>query len=212
MAIGIPPWKKIKNEINKECNGSVLLAVSGGVDSIFMLDFVSRCGIKHVGVAYFDHDLGNGDTEFVKELANNNDYPFYTAKGKNIVEAASIESEARKQRYAFLNEVADSSNYNKIITGHHLNDQVETILMRLIRGYDHSTLGMLRNYGKVYRPFLDVPKKIIVREATQRKLLWIEDESNMCNDYERNYIRNRLIPDLTIIRNVEQTIVKGLGK
>jgi len=199
-------WKKIKKEINDL--GSAIVAVSGGVDSVFLLDFVSKCNIKYA-VAYFDHDLGNGDTAFVKSLADNLNVPFYTARGHDIAKAASIEAEARIQRYAFLNSLL-SEGYNKILTAHHHDDQVLTVLMRLIQGHQHNELGMKRYYENIFRPFLNVPKEIIIKQAKYFNLKWIEDESNNDIAFERNWLKLEILPKLMERRNVMKTITRGL--
>lgn len=184
-------WRKIREEIQQSAPNCVV-AVSGGVDSVFLLDFVSKCDVKFV-VAYFDHKLGNGDEFFVKSLAFKYGAPFIPGYGKDIDKADSIEAEARTQRYRFLNDVKTQTSSDRILTGHHLNDQVETILLRLLRGYDHSTLGMAKFSGDVYRPFLDVPKEKIISQAEKLGLTWLEDASNISSDFERNFLRNEIL-------------------
>lgn len=205
-----PAWNKIRSEI-KSTAKNYILAVSGGVDSVFLLDFVSKCDVRYT-VAYFDHGLGNGNEQFVKDLAYKYGVPFVVGYGTDIAKAKSIECEARIQRYRFLNNVKEQTNAEKILTAHHLDDNVETIMLRLMRGHDHSTLGMNKFSCDVYRPLLEVSKSTILKQAEHFRLTWLEDKSNMDNQFERNFLRNEILPKLMSKRNVQKTFVKGLGK
>lgn len=118
--------------------------------------------------------------------------------------ASSLEAEARDQRYRFFNEVKFADEM--LVTGHHANDQVETVLLRLMRGYPDDNLRMKRVDGNRYKPFLEVPKDVILERSRHLGLVWSEDESNSDNIHERNWVRNVIIPQMMERRNVLRTI------
>ena len=192
----------------------LVVAVSGGVDSMFLLDFLTRCNVR-LHVAHVNHNLrpeALQEQQFVQTTTKALGLPFSTITCQGIADAPSIEAEARRQRYEFLRSVKQDVNAFAIVTGHHLNDQVETILLRLMRGAPHDRLGMVENNGDVFRPFLEVSKEEILREATQRNLAWMEDSSNSDEDFERNWVRHTLLPEMMKRRNVMKTIPSGLLK
>ncbi len=119
--------------------------------------------------------------------------------------AASLEAEARRQRYEFFSGVKRPGEL--LMTAHHANDQLETIILRLMRGYPHDQLRIQKFSGERYRPFLDVPKAEIVLQATRRGYTWLEDASNQDSKHERNWVRNELIPQMAARRNVLRSIV-----
>jgi len=192
----------------------LVVAVSGGVDSMFLLDFLTRCDVQ-LHVAHVNHNLrpeAVQEQQFVQATAERLGLPFSTITCHGIAEADSIEAEARRQRYDFLRSVKREIQAYAIVTGHHLNDQVETILLRLMRGAPHDRLGMVANNGDVLRPFLEVSKEKILKEATHRKLVWMEDASNGDEDFERNWVRHTLLPEMMKRRNVLKSIPSGLLK
>lgn len=210
------PWRKIIKEINTF--DKPVLAVSGGVDSVFLFDFYFRNYKSPFAVAHFNHDIrptAGRDETFVRDLARSGEdqkVKFYVGYGnpEKIKAAPSIEAECRAQRYKFLNQVKDDFGATCIVTAHHLNDQIETILLRLMRGLPHSNLIMEAFSGdKIYRPFLQVPKQDIVDHCENRGLKWVEDETNYDNKYERNWLRNEIIPLLMVRRNLLKSMAKG---
>lgn len=203
-------WRKIRNNIQTHAQKYVV-AVSGGVDSMFLLDFVSNCKTQYV-IAHVDHKLRETsylEKQLVEQTAKQLKVPFFHTECSGIADASSIEAEARNQRYAFLREVKQQVGAEKILTAHHLNDQVETILLRLMRGLPHDSLGMREDNGDVYRPFLTIPKDEIVAAAKRRNLSWIEDETNVSQDFERNWVRHTILPEMMKRRNVLKTIPRG---
>jgi tRNA(Ile)-lysidine synthase len=201
-------WRDIIDEINTTSE-RYLLCVSGGVDSMFMLDFFNKNCRQPFRVAHFNHRLrptaGNEET-LVREWCVRNGVAFLTAQGdpEAMRAAKSLEAEARDQRYAFFASVKHEDEL--LVTAHHANDQVETVLMRLVRGYPHDSLRMNKRSGDRYRPFLSVTKDEIERQAKNRRVEWIEDESNTDTVHERNWMRHVIIPQLMERRNVLKTI------
>lgn len=201
-------WRDIIDEINSR-EERFLLCVSGGVDSMFMLDFFNKNCRQPFRVAHFNHDLrptSGNEEKLVRDWCQRNDVVFLTTKGdaEKMRDAKSLEAEARNQRYDFFATVKRPDEL--VVTAHHANDQLETVLMRLFRGIPHDQLRMQRFVGDRYRPFLSVPKAEIVRQSENRRIEWIEDESNTDTVHERNWIRHVIIPQLMERRNVLKTI------
>jgi tRNA(Ile)-lysidine synthase len=180
-----------------------------------MLDFFNNAKVDFV-IAHFNHHIrtetSDRDENFVKGLAEKYNKEFYVGHGVDIQSAKSVEAEARNQRYEFLRKVKDMVGADYIVTGHHADDQVETIIMRLMRGHPHHNLKMLEINGDCFKPFLDVSKEEITRCVKSRNLSWVEDETNLESEYERNWMRNEVIPLLSKRRNIVKAIIDGSKK
>ncbi|HEU0265427.1 MAG TPA: tRNA lysidine(34) synthetase TilS, partial [Geobacterales bacterium] len=188
-------------------NETVVVAVSGGVDSVFLLHLLQQLqGIPlRLIVAHLNHQLrgkeSDGDAVFVADLARNQGLPFELAV-EDVAQIArleklSLEDAGRRVRYAFLNEVADRFGARVIALGHHADDQAETFLMRLLRGAGSSGLGGMMissRDGRYVRPLLSVTREQIVTAARKAGLLWREDASNADVTYLRNRLRHELLP------------------
>jgi tRNA(Ile)-lysidine synthase len=176
---------------------------------MFMLDFFHRqCG-RPFAAAHYDHGLRDASAEerdLVARFCAERGIAFHSGRGDpDAMRAApSLEAEARRQRYGFLEGLLRPGEV--ICTGHHANDQLETVLLRLMRGYPDDALRMRRFAGNRFKPFLSVPKEEIVRQAANRRIPWMEDESNQSLDMERNWVRNSLVPQMMERRNVLKTI------
>lgn len=189
---------------------SILLGVSGGVDSIVLLDVINRVagplGIT-VGVAHFNHKLrptSEEDADFVRERARALRLKPYVASGdiKQIVEegGGSIEEVARRERYAFLERIARRHKFSVVMTGHTADDNAETVMMNLMRGSGVTGLSGIppsRWLGEdviLARPMLGLTRLEVEEYAEKRGLEWREDESNSSHDFTRNRIRAELMP------------------
>lgn len=180
-----------------------ILAVSGGVDSVVMLDIaVGRYSPDDIIVAHFDHGIRNNskdDAKFVQDLSKNYNVRFVQEKaelGENAPEAL-----ARQKRYNFLEKIA--KNYNGTIwTAHHLDDLIETIAINLVRGTGWRGCSAL-DRENIYRPFLDegfikgifndLPtKNDIYKYAANQDLCFREDPTNNSEQYLRNRLRAQL--------------------
>ena len=203
------PWKKIKKDIDETANCYVL-AVSGGVDSMFGLNFFKdNLSRDRFVVAHFDHQIREDsweDCQLIKNFCDNHGISMYWSKGENI----TSEVEARNQRYDFLYRIKGAAKADKIVTFHHSDDQVETILLNLMRGRPHHKLAMEKYGESIYRPFLEISKEDILKEAIKRGVSWREDSTNSDTKYERNWLRNEVIPMLNKRRNISKSILKGL--
>jgi len=202
------PWRSITAEINQTAP-SYLLCVSGGVDSMFMLNFFQRNCKKPYRVAHLNHGLretAGRDEALVRKVCEQIGIECLVGYGDpdKMRTAPSLEAEARDQRYAFYDTIRLDSDM--LVTGHHANDQVETVLLRLMRGYPDDQLRMKKVDGNRYKPFLEVPKDVIVERARHLGLEWAEDETNNDTVHERNWVRNVLVPQMMERRNIVRTI------
>jgi tRNA(Ile)-lysidine synthase len=195
-------------------NGSnVVIGVSGGVDSIVLLDVFANLANTYnfkISVAHYNHNLrgeaSNRDENFVKKIAQKYNIPFYTSSGKVRQYAEkngmSIEESARTLRYVFFERVTRTINADFIATAHTKDDSVETFLLNLFRGTGLTGLSGIpakRQFVKdviLIRPFLKLNKQNIIEYADNRNLKWSEDETNKESKYMRNKIRLNLIPKL----------------
>ncbi len=168
-----------------------ILAVSGGVDSVVLLAMMAKKHEHQVIVAHFDHGIRENsaaDARFVEALAKFYRLPYETKRvelGPGASEAA-----AREARYAFLFELAKKYSA-KIVTAHHQDDVIETIVINILRGTGWRGLAVLNN-TEVIRPLLNRRKQELYSYALQSKLEWVEDETNATDAYLRNRIRSRV--------------------
>ena len=192
-----------------EPGDSVLVGVSGGPDSVtllnIMLTLAQRFSLR-VGVAHLNHCLrqedSNDDAEFVVSLASRLDLPCYIKKedvskyrhGKKM----SLEEAARIVRYRFFESVAEKYMFNKIALGHNADDNAELVLMYLLRGSGPlgiSGIPPVRN-GKIIRPLIKLTKSEILEFLAVNELKFVLDKSNNDQRYVRNRIRHHLMPYL----------------
>lgn len=168
-----------------------VLAVSGGVDSVVLLDMLVKKGDNELIVAHFDHgirDDSKSDAIFVAELAEKYGLPFET-KREELGPNAS-EEKARDRRYEFLRAVAKKYDA-KLVTAHHSDDVIESIAINLTRGTGWRGLAVLDS--DILRPLLYITKSEIITYAKKNKLKWREDSTNAGDDYLRNRIRRKII-------------------
>ena len=190
-----------------EPKDSVIIGVSGGPDSVALLHVLfliaSRFSLK-LGVGHLNHCLRRNDSDkdaqFVEVLAKKYDLPCYTHKKDvlkyQIENKLSLEEAARRVRYTFLNNVADTMQYNKIAVGHHSDDNAELILMNLFRGSGAQGLSGIppvRDH-KIIRPLIELNRSELIDFLNQNKLEYVSDESNTDTKYLRNRVRHDLIP------------------
>jgi tRNA(Ile)-lysidine synthetase-like protein len=174
-----------------------LVAVSGGVDSVVLLDMLVRRGDHELVVAHFDHGIrpdSADDARFVKALAEKYGVGFVTAR-EELGEGASEEL-ARRRRYAFLRREA-ANQQAIIVTAHHQDDVCETIAINLTRGTGWRGLAVLESLT-IIRPLLDMAKQELRTYARDHRLEWVEDITNSSDVYLRNRLRRRLkrwLPD-----------------
>ena len=199
----------------------VLLAVSGGLDSMVMLHLFQLTGYA-VGVAHGNFGLrekeSDGDEAFVNDYCVKHSIPCYVKRfdTKNYAETRkiSVQMAARELRYVWFNELAEEKKFHWVATAHHLNDSLETVLMRLSNGSGLDQLtGIPKKNERIVRPLLFASREEIHAFAKESKISWREDASNVSTYYQRNFIRHQVIPKLKEINpSLERTFADTLEK
>ncbi len=180
---------------------AVLLAVSGGRDSMALLPLMLKVGIPF-SVAHLDHGIREDsslDADFVRETCAKLEVQFFSER-VNIPQIAakrgwSLEEAARKIRYEFLTRTAKKTNSSAILSAHHLQDNAETVLMQLLRGTARAT-GIPARRGLILRPLLEISKFDLEQFLLEHGLTWHEDSSNTDSTYTRNWVRLAVMPKL----------------
>ena len=181
----------------------ILLAVSGGRDSMVMTDLFIKAGFKF-GVAHFNHSTRSGESDldesFVRDFCEKNNIVFYSTKMDieefmNRGEGNNFQDIARKYRYQWLEEIRKEEGYDYIATAHHKDDNIETFLYKISRGSGLSGLkGINMKIGKIIRPMLNISRDEIDVYTRENKIEFREDSSNISDKYSRNFIRHHIIP------------------
>jgi tRNA(Ile)-lysidine synthase len=197
----------IKDENLFQKKDRLLLAVSGGVDSIVLCELCKLAGydfsIAHCNFQLRDEESVE-DEKFVTEIAKKYGVDFFIKKFNTKKYAAenklSIQVAARALRYGWFNELINQSTakpLNHLLTAHHADDNIETILMNFFKGSGINGLkGILPKQNNIVRPLLFATKAAILNFCTENHLAYREDSSNSNDKYTRNYFRNQLIPGL----------------
>ena len=199
----------------------ILLAVSGGLDSMVMLNLFKKAGYP-VGVAHGNFQLrGNEadeDERFVMDACKAADIPFFGKKFNTREYATenklSIQTAARELRYAWFQELMSKEQFNFLATAHHVNDSLETVLLKWVHGSSlESFSGIPVRNKKVIRPMLFATRNQLSEFASEKGIMWRNDSSNDSDDYQRNFIRHQVIPRLKEINPaLESTFLHGLKK
>lgn len=197
----------MKMEINIR-GGKYVVAVSGGIDSVVLLDALARLMKTRkdleVVVAHFDHGIrpdSKQDRLFVQSLAGRHGLPYEYERVE--LGAGASEAVARSARYAFLRQVRKNLEADMILTAHHQDDVIETIIINWSRGTRSRGLSSLRTTSEIGRPLLEVTKEQIRAYAQQYQLEWREDSTNADDAYLRNYIRSQIMPHLSDAARVQ---------
>lgn len=179
----------------------LVLGVSGGVDSVVLLDIFEKIQSDYkfqIIIAHLNHGLrkeAESDENFVKDSAKKSGFKFISKKVE--LPKNNIEEVGREERYKFFNEVLEANKLDSVVTAHTANDQAETIILNLARGAGLKGLkGMSIVQDKIKRPFLEFEKKEILEYAKGNNLSWYEDETNRDINFSRNRVRLNIIPEL----------------
>ncbi|WP_266367134.1 tRNA lysidine(34) synthetase TilS [Tellurirhabdus rosea] len=197
---------------------SVLLAVSGGIDSVVMVDLFQQQAFTY-GIAHVNFGLrgeeSDEDEVFVRQLAEKNGVRFHSVRFNTrdyaAQEGISIQMAARQLRYHWFEEVAQTAGYPYIATAHHQDDSLETLLLNLVRGTGLAGLtGIRLRNGRVIRPLLFAERLQIETYAAAHGLTWREDRSNAEDKYARNRLRHQVVPvlkglNVNLLNTVKQT-------
>lgn len=183
----------------------VLLAVSGGLDSVVMAALFHRTGLRfaiaHVNFGLRD-DESDGDALFVQNIADHYGVPFHLTRFDTTAFAAgrgiSIQMAARELRYNWFDQLIREHGYAGVATAHHQNDVLETMLLNLTRGTGLAGFhGIAARQGAVIRPLLFATRAQLAHYAETTGLVYREDRSNADDKYARNRIRHQVVPVLT---------------
>ena len=181
-----------------------LLAISGGVDSMILLNLFRESSAKFQ-VAHCNFQLRGDDAirdeEFVRDYCAKHTIPFHSVKFDVEVYQKtgnySVEMACRNLRYDWFKEVQKVNNLDYLVTAHHLDDNLETFIINLSRGTGLKGLvGMQIDNGKIFRPLLEFTKSQLIAYAQENNLDWKEDYTNETDDYTRNKIRHHISPIL----------------
>jgi tRNA(Ile)-lysidine synthase len=196
--------KFIKTNQLFQNSDKILLTISGGIDSMVMLDLFIKSNTK-IAVAHCNFGLrsneSDGDEKLVFDFCKKNNIEFFTAKFNTNSFAEenkiSIQMAARQLRYEWFNKIALENNCQFIATAHHQNDVAETMLINITRGTGISGFhGILPKNNNIIRPLLFSNKAGLINYANENNVDFREDSSNKKDDYWRNKIRHWVIPKL----------------
>ncbi|MFZ1682603.1 MAG: tRNA lysidine(34) synthetase TilS [Candidatus Zixiibacteriota bacterium] len=187
---------------------SVLVALSGGPDSVALLHVLAKLRKElrfSLGAVYVNHlirvDAAAAEEKFCQKLCDKVKVRLHIVR-ENIpylalVQKKGLEETGRDYRYKVFESMASHHGYTRVALGHHRDDQVETILFRIIRGTGPSGLqGMAARRGRIIRPLLSVTKADILAYLKKHRLTYCKDSSNESSEFSRNYIRNKLLPEI----------------
>jgi tRNA(Ile)-lysidine synthase len=219
------PPSKVESRFLEFCHAqfkpgvSILVAVSGGSDSVALLRlfglYQKELGLKTVGVIHVNHclrgDESDLDEQFVRDCAQQLNMPFFVKRltGKTA-DSSGIEEWARKERYSFFKSVMESAQFDALVTAHTLDDQAETVLMRLMRGSGIRGLrGILPvREDNVFRPLLKCTKMDLEKWLEQIDQRYRVDASNSDTRFQRNKIRHGVIPMLkSVAPDISENLV-----
>ena len=185
-------------------NQNIYIALSGGVDSVVLFNELTKLKKEigfHLTAIHVNHNVQKDSHEwkdFCAEMCKENQIKFVSRtlrkKNKNI---SNLEKKLREERYKIFQNILDKNSI--LFMGHHLDDVIETFFLRAMRGSGIDGLSSIPEQrslgdGKLIRPFLNVSKSDLLLRAKKEKLKFIDDPSNKDNSFDRNYLRNIVLP------------------
>ena len=188
--------------------GGALCAVSGGLDSMCLLEMTVRQGQKQgrrVAAAHFNHQLrgaeADRDEAFVRDWCAAREIPFFAGRGdvRAFAEETgrTVEEAARQLRYEFLEKIRRREGFGCILTAHHADDSAETMLLNLLRGTGLKGLtGIPEKRDCILRPLLSVTRAELAAYAAEHRIPFVEDSTNGTDDAARNMLRHQVLPVL----------------
>lgn len=204
-----------------DADSRILLAVSGGVDSVVMAHLFHKANFKF-GIAHCNFKLryeeSEGDELFTAQLAEELKAPFYSKTFQTLelsrLSGVSIQMAARELRYQWFEEIRKQHDFDFIATAHHYDDEIETFLINLIRGTGISGLhGIMPKRGHIIRPLMFAMRKEIESYAAENQIKYREDSTNREDKYLRNSIRHNIIPELEkISHDFKEKLHESIGR
>ncbi len=200
--------KHVNENFNFLNDGTSIIAVSGGLDSMVLLHLAQAANLK-IAVANCNFNLrgeeSNGDSEFVKEYSQQHNIQLFSTSFDTLKFAdehkLSTQMAARDLRYLWFEEIRRENRFDYILTAHHLDDNLETFLINLSRGTGIDGLtGIPAISNNVVRPLLPFGRSQILEYEQENNISWREDSSNADDHYLRNAIRQRITPELKNLR------------
>ena len=201
-----------------EKGSRIIIGVSGGSDSVCLLDILSKLKSKYdlqLHITHINYALRGEDSEkdeiFVRELSKKYNIPLTVFKPKKADYKGNLENSLREIRYAFFEKMRLQLGFDLVAVAHNQDDQAETVLMRIIRGSGLNGLSAMNAKTKnIIRPLLQTSKKDILAYVKQNKLKYRTDKSNLDINLTRNNIRHKLLPYLE--KNFNPAIKKTLSQ
>lgn len=202
-------YKEGKKQGYWQKNQKILLAISGGVDSMVLLrlmELVAEKDALTLAVAHVNHQLraeSEQEAAYLQTYCQEKGLPYFEAVWQTEDKQRNVEARGRQFRYAFFEKIMRQESFQSLMTGHHLDDQAETILMKLTRGTAFAnTVGIrqIQKFGEgtLIRPLLTFSKEELSEFAATEELVYFEDHTNQSTDYTRNRLRNQVIPLLKV--------------
>jgi tRNA(Ile)-lysidine synthase len=174
-----------------------VVAVSGGIDSMVLLDILFKHAHAELVVAHVDHGIRDDsyrDELFVRQVADVYSLPYESTR---LSVTKKDESSLRQARYAWLEQVRDKHKADAIVTAHHQDDVLETMVINHLRGTGWRGVSALRSHPKLYRPLLPMSKAGIVSYALEHAIQWRDDSTNEDVRYLRNAVRHHVVPRMS---------------
>lgn len=216
--------KKLENKLKVifdlyiKKDNKVILGLSGGPDSIFLLNILYKFKIPTIA-AHVNHNLRDQesdlDQKFAEDSCKDLDIPFEILSSDILKLSGErkegVEETGRKERYKFFQKLAKKHKASYIVTAHHADDNTETVILNLIRGSGLEGLsGMKTIENNIFRPLLDVTKQEIIDYLDSKKIPYVNESSNLDRKYRRNFIRHEIIPKFEELNpNLAKTISKN---
>ena len=192
-------------------NKTILLGLSGGIDSSVLFDILSEIKDINLIVIHLNHNWrgfeSKKDEEFAYNLAKSKNIPFYSEMlDKNV---KKTETTARELRYEFFERCREKFNADAVFLAHNKNDNVETLIYRLIKGSGPKGLKSISKVRDFYfRPLIDFDRDEIINYAKENNVKYIIDSSNSNTKYKRNLIRNEIIP---LMREINPEVINSIS-
>ncbi|MCL2683452.1 MAG: tRNA lysidine(34) synthetase TilS [Bacteroidales bacterium] len=198
----------------------ILVAVSGGLDSVVLLDLLKKHGMNDLAIVHCNFQLrgkeSDEDEKFVKTLAKSYDLPFFgkrfDTQSEQKKSKQSVQMIARNLRYTYFSDLLKKEKFDYVAIAHHADDQIETFFINLLRGSGIKGLrGMLPKREQIIRPLLKFSRQDLENYAVKNSLKYREDSTNSDDYYLRNNIRHHLIPCLeTLDKLAKSSILQSM--